>query len=195
MKSWGQVDFEELVAQIKQPQFGRDELTILGGQCIESELSELIKHWDLARMPFRIWEYCSEIVFEKDTHPENLALLERGRIFGEGGDLMLRRNGTSFIWRFIGPAGIKRPSGNYSTYDYWDRNRDLALHQEKKTALLWGEWNGGQWVENRVGAAKLNYPIAGKRIQLHYKTFTHAGFVEFAWYIGLSEWEGKYVRG
>lgn len=190
MKPWGRVDFAELVAEVEQSPLGRNELTIMGGQCAESELPKIIEHWDSAKMPFRIWEYSSEIIFERDTPPKNLTLLERGRIFGEGGDLMLRRNGTGFSWRFIGPAGIQKPAGNYSINDYWESNQSSAFHQDKKTALLWGEWNGEQWVENRVGAAKLNYPIDGNRIQLHYKTFTYAGFVEFVWFTSLSGWEG-----
>jgi hypothetical protein len=190
MKSWKRVDFPALAAQAKQSLFERNEFSLMGGQCAECEISELILQWDLASMPFRIWEYSSEIIFEKDTLPKSIALLERGRLFGEGGDLMLRRNGTDIAWRFIGPAVIKKPVGNFGTNDYWQTNQDSAFHQEKKTALLWGEWNGEIWIENRVGSAKLNYPINGKRIQLDFKIFTQAGFVEFVWFTGLSEWEG-----
>lgn len=190
MNTWKRVDFAELAAKVKKPLFGRNELAILGGDCAEIELLKLIEHWSLVKMPFRIWEYSSEIIFEKDTFPKNLALLERGRLFGEGGDLMLRRNGTGFDWRFIGLSGMQNPVGNYHIDDYWEGNQDSTFHKDKKTALLWGEWNGEQWVENRVGAAKLRYPLDGKRIQLHYETFTRAGFVEFVWFLNLSEWEG-----
>ncbi len=190
MKPWKRVDFAEVVAEVKQPLFGHDDLTILGGQCAESDVLKLIKHWDLAKMPFRVWEYSCEIVFERDTHPTNIALLERGLIFGVGGDLMLRRNGTGFSWRFIGPAGIQKPAEDYCTQDYWERNQGAKFHLDEKAALLWGEWNGKQWVENRVGAAKLNYPSKGKRVQLNYKAFTHAGIVEFVWFTSLNEWVG-----
>jgi hypothetical protein len=190
MKPWERVDFAELAAEVKQPPLGRDELAILGGQCTESKLPKLIELWDLARMPFRIWEYCSEIVFEKDTLPKNLALIERGRIFGEGGDLMLRRNGSDFHWRFIGPAKTQGPMGNYCTQDYWKSNPDTKLHQNEQTVLLWGKWNGERWVESRVGGAKLNYPVKGERVKLHYTSFTRDGIVEFVWFTSLSEWEG-----
>jgi hypothetical protein len=188
MKPWKPVDFAELVAEVKQPLFGRDELTILGGQCAESELLKLIEYWDLASMPFRVWEYCSEIIFEKDTLPNNLALLERGRVFGEGGDLMLRRSDKGFSWRFIGPAGIREPAGKYGMQKYWIKNQDAIFHQDQKKAILWGKWNGERWVEDKVGAAKLNYPASGQRVQLWFKVFSYAGQVEFVWYTGLSEW-------
>jgi hypothetical protein len=193
MKSWEQVDFRKLADRVKQPPFGRDELTILGGQCAESEITKLIEHWDWAKMPFRIWEYSSEIIFERDTHPKNLVLLERGRLFGEGGDLMLRRNGGGFDWRFIGPAGVLKPTKDYNMQNYWESNRK-TFHQDEKTTLLWGKWDGNQWIEDRVGSAKLNYPMTkllkDDRIQLTYKAFSYSGQLEFVWYTGLSKWSG-----
>lgn len=190
MNRWPCVDFVKLTNEVKQPKCGPKDLTILGGRCAESNLKGLSLEWDLSEMPFRVWEYSSEIAFERNTPPKNIILLERGRIFGEGGDLILRRNGMDFSWRFIGPGGIEEPDGKYDTQNYWERNQDVMFHRDEKTTLLWGEWNGERWVENRVGAARLNYPVDGKRIQLHYKTFTHAGFVEFVWFTSLSEWEG-----
>jgi hypothetical protein len=194
MNRWPCVDFGNLTDEIRQPQCGQKELTILGGRCSESNLEGLFQKWNLAEMPFRIWEYCSEIVFEKSTIPRNFALLERGRVFGEGGDLMLRRNGIDFEWRFIGPAGIAKPTADYEPQNYWKTKINVTFHKKEETSLLWGKWNGDQWIEDRVGAAKLNYPVKisekEKRLQLNYKTFTHAGIVAFVWFTGLSEWEG-----
>ena len=166
----------------------------MGGRCSESNLEGLLEEWNLAEMPFRVWEYCSEIVFEKSTIPRNFALLERGRVFGEGGDLMLRRNGIDFEWRFIGSAGIAEPNADYEPQNYWKTKINVTFHKKEETSLLWGKWNGDQWIEDRVGAAKLDYPVKNlekeKRLQLNYKTFTHDGIVAFVWFTGLSEWEG-----
>jgi hypothetical protein len=77
--------------------------------------------------------------------------------------------------------------------NYWDSNRK-AFHQDKKTALLWGQWDGSKLFEDRVGSAKLNYPMTNllknDRIQLTYKAFTYAGQLEFVWYTGVSKWKG-----
>lgn len=194
MNRWPIVDFVKLIDEVKQPLCGPKDLIILGGKCAESNLMGLLQEWNLIEMPFRVWEYCSEIVFERSTIPQNIALLERGRVFGEGGDLMLHRNGVYFKWRFIGPAGVKEITANYEPKNYWKSNLNVAFHQKEETALLWGKWNGKHWTDDRVGAAELDYPVKGtekeERLQLNYKTFTHAGIVEFVWFTGLSEWVG-----
>jgi hypothetical protein len=194
MNRWPCVDFAKLTDEVKQSQSGLKDLTILGGRCAECNLMGLLQEWNLIEMPFSIWEYCSEIVFEKNTIPQNITLLERGRVFGNSGDLMLRRNGIDFEWRFIGPAGIKEIAADYGPQNYWKTNINVMFHEKEETSLLWGKWNGERWIEDRVGAAKLDYPVKDtekeERLQLNYKTFTHAGIVEFVWFTGLSEWVG-----
>lgn len=165
-------------------------MTILGGQCAENALQKFLGQWDLAEMPFRVWEYVSEVVFEKETLPKNVVLLERGRVFGKGGDLMLWRNGPAFGWRFVGPAGAKCPGGEYGVKNYWDFYPQVTFHVCEKAALLWGEQETEKdWIEDRVKSAKLSYPAEGKRVQLDYKIFTHADQVKFVWYFDLREWK------
>ncbi len=192
MKPKHYVDFGQLSENVRQPQKGRHDLCILGGQCPEKEILSFLEQWDLTDMPYRIWEYASEIAFAQNTFPDNYPLLERGRLFGTGGDLSLRRNIGSFEWRFIGPAGIQPPTGDYHVQDFWDRDPKTGFHQYEKTALLWGAFDGQRWAENRVAAAHLDYPVkekvVGSRIKLSYKVFCRAGHVEFVWYTGLGEW-------
>ncbi|GAW27543.1 hypothetical protein [Carboxydocella sp. ULO1] len=194
MSLWPRVDFKKMVEKVCKSRCDKSELTILGGQCTESNLLKFLTQWDLAGMPFRVWEYVSEIAFEKNTLPQNIALLERGRIFGDGGDLMLRRNITVFDWRFVGPAGIKLLPDEHVIRDYWQEHPDMMFHQYNETALLWGKRDENErdqkdWKEERVAAAKLSYPSMGRRIQLHYKVFSSAGRVKFIWYTGFSEWK------
>ena len=192
MTGWLGVNFQKLVDEACQPQVGQGDLTILGGQCAESQLLKFLEQWDIVSMPFRVWEYVSEVVFEKDTPGDklgNIALLERGRIFGKGGDMMLCRKGISFDWRLIGPPGTQPPHGDYGTQTYWKNHPEATFHQYEEKSLLWGKWNGRQWSEGRVAAAKLNYPAAGERLQLHYKVYSQGGQVQFVWYTGLSEWK------
>jgi hypothetical protein len=189
MSTWPKVDFSQLVQEVNQPQVGKDHLTILGGICAENDLNTFLQQWDLLQMPYRIWEYVSEIVFEKGTLPQNVALLERGRLFGPGGDLELRRDGATFAWRFIGQAGVQALTEDANTRNYWTDHPHVTFHQREETALLWGRWNGETWTEDRVGAARLNYPANGERVQIHYRTYSRAGRVEFVWLTGLSEWK------
>lgn len=189
MISMPPVDFKKLVEKVRQPKLDQVNLTIVGGQCNESVLIEFLEKWDLMKMPYRIWEYTSEIDYGENLLPQNVVLLERGRVFGPGGDLMLNRNETVFTWRFIGPAGIQAPAGAYSAIEYWENNPDVKFHQYEEAALLWGFWDGKRWSESRVAAARLNYPAVGQRIQLHYKAFSCAGQVKFVWYTALSEWK------
>jgi len=189
MKPWPRVNFEELVQEVRQSECGQADLSLWGGRCAESDLPKFLRQWDMGKMPYRVWEYASEIAFERDALPQNVVLLERGRIFGESGDLELRRDGAGFGWRFVGPAGVRPLAGDYAAQDYWASHPKVTFHQHGEKALLWGKWNGKKWADDRVGAARLNYPvpIQGQRVQVHYKTFSRAGRVEFVWYTGLSE--------
>lgn len=189
MKPWPRVNFEELVQEVTQSQCRQADLSIWGGRCAECNLLEFLQKWPLAQMPYRIWEYASEIAFEQNTLPQNVALLERARLFGPGGDLELRRDGTAFAWRFVGSADVQPPAGDYGAQDYWAGHPQVTFQQREETALLWGKRDGGKWADDRVGAATLNYPATSERVQVCYKTFSRAGRVEFVWFTGLSEWK------
>lgn len=199
MSAWPQVDFPKLVKNVLAPQVGKDELSIFGGYCVEQNLKDFIRQWKI-KFPFGIWEYTNEIIFKKENLTSwdiNVALLERGRLFGEEGDLTLRREGPCFNWFFIGPAGIQVPKGDYNARNYWEENdkkkdaksKAKKFHQYQEKTLLWGKWDGKGWRESRVAAANLDYPHNGERIQLEYQIFSFAGQVQFVWYTGLSAWE------
>ncbi|RME57582.1 hypothetical protein D6779_08390 [Candidatus Parcubacteria bacterium] len=196
MSSQHPVDFAEIVEQVKQSPVGKESLSIWGGRCAESDLLKFLEQWNnLTQMPYRIWEYASNIVFQKGTLPKDAILLQRGRLFGEGGDLEVRRDGQEFAWRFVGPAGEQPPDGEYRAENYWEAHPDTVFFEEKTSALLWGAWqeSDDQWKDDRVGAAKLDYPDADgwKRVQIDYTTFSQEGRVCFVWYTGLSEWKEK----
>jgi len=184
----------ELVQKVvHSSQWGKENLSIWGGYCDERDLLQFLQEWGLNSMPYRIWKYTSEIVFNQNKLPANIVLLQRGRLFGEGGDLEFRREGAGFRWRFIGPAGVQPPTGDYGKHDYWVTHRGVTFHCHEEMVLLWGQWNAekGRWVEDRIGAAPLNYPVPSEwqRVQVHYKAFSRAGRMEFVWYTGLSEWK------
>lgn len=183
--------FEGVVKEIQKSQIGPKDLSIWGGNIPEAEIGKFLEGWDnLPEMPYRIWEYVSDIVFEKVTLPNEPALLQRGRLFGEGGDLELRRHGREFLWRFVGPAKVHPPTG-YDAQDYWESHAGVTFYQREATALLWGERKQDRWADDRVGSAFLTYPAndTWSRVQLHYRTYSRAGRIQFVWYIGLSGWK------
>jgi len=180
------VNFQHLVDQVYGQEVDSKALAIWGGTCPESKLSAFIQGWDLSTMPYCIWEHASEIVFQEGTLPAEAGLLERGRLFGPGGDLSLRRDGDVFRWHFVGRAGAKPPAGPYGTQDFWQAtgNEDARFHQATETAQLWGERKEGfdLWFEDRVAGARLQYPTTHTgRVQIRYATFSRAGRVEFVW--------------
>lgn len=160
--------------------------------------------WSLEHrgMPWRIWEQIDKIVLEKDSLPDKYDLLERGRAFGPGGDLSLRRDGNTFRWRFVGPAGCKPPA-NVKLRKFWDEageGFDMRLSKEK--VLLWGEERKLQdgsrrWAEDRVAGYVLRYPgMEGcRRVSIQYNEYSYAGQVQFVWFTGLEDWRADGEKG
>jgi len=188
------MNLEQIIRDIREgKRYGQNDLAIWGGECAEAELTAFLAAWDLSEMPFRIWEYISRMDFQCGTLPDNISLLERGRLFGGGGDLTLRRDGPDFFWCFIGQPETQPPA-NYKVEDFWDDN-GLAFHRWDETALLWGERKSGgvRWLDDRVGRADLDYPVPEEweweRVQVRYWTFSHAGRTAFVWLRGLEEWK------
>jgi hypothetical protein len=189
------VDFEDLVRQVRQPTVGQERLAIWGGMCAEDALSDFLAGWSLEQMPYRVWESTDRIDFEKDTSVSNVALLERGRLFGEGGDLDLRRDGAVFRWRFVGTPTICPPEPyNAKENNFWAHHPEATYHCYEESALLWGERKGDRWHEDRVAAANLDYPAPddAERVQVRYRVYSRAGHVEFVWLTGVSDWKEEH---
>jgi len=186
------VDFEELVDEVGQARCGQESLALWGGTCAESALTDFLAGWSLDRMPYRIWESTDRIALGENSLPPNVALLERGRLFGAGGDLELRRDGATFHWHFVGAPEICPPQG-YDTDDanFWAQHSDAAFHCTEETVLLWGERQGDHWQDDRVAAAELRYPLQTEgRVQVRYAAYTRAGRVEFIWLKELEAYNG-----
>jgi hypothetical protein len=185
------VNLEQLVEEVGKPCCGPEALALWGGTCAEDALTDFLNGWPLGRMPYRIWESTDRIAFEEQP-PTNVALLERGRLFGAGGDLELRRDGGTFHWRFVGAPEVRPPQG-YDTDDanFWAQHPGVAFHCYEETALLWGKRQGDRWHDDRVAAARLDYPAPddAERAQVLYKVYSRAGRVEFVWLIGLNVWK------
>lgn len=190
-----EIKFDNLIKQVVDgPQVGKNDLAIWGGTCAEDEVEDFLAGWALKEMPYRIWESTDRIKFKKEEEVRvpNLALLERGRLFGPGGDLDLRRDGDTFHWRFVGAPDVRLPEGyDAKENDFWEQHPYAKFHCYTERALLWGKREGKRWHDDRVAAAELNYPApdGAQRVEVEYKVYSRAGRVEFVWLTGLQEWE------
>jgi len=193
------IDFGQLARQVRQDDWywGQDQLAIWGGWCAtDDDLFKLLQQWPQRdeAMPYRIWEYSDRIDFEEKRLPQDAHWLERGRLFGPGGDLEVRRDGDRFYWRFVGQRGAQLPDGPFHAQDFWGQaSAGTRFFHSVEHALLWGERQESLnlWFEDRTARAELKYPWDQVgRVQVKYRTFSCGGRVEFVWLLGLEAYDG-----
>jgi hypothetical protein len=193
------VDFSQLVEQVNQQTVGSADIAIWSGTCSAANLSVFLDAWKLPNesMPFCIWEQLSAITFNRQHRlaDEDIRWLQRGRIFGEGGDLELRRAGDHFEWRLIEDVGLKPPEGQIAE-SFWTIEPQARFHRyANRRLLLWGErsTDDDRWFEDRVARADLTYPASAEwpRIWLEYEVFSRNGTPEFVWFQRLIQWEAS----
>ena len=185
------------------------DLAFQGGRIAATALETFLNRWEWANldMPWRIWEWVSDIAFEHEVGAPALAnaaarrpqWLERLRLFGRSGDLELRRDGEHFLWRFVGLPTVNVPAG-FGNADYWQAYPERSLTLVSRRALLWGKeiqddagLPQGQWQEDRVGYAQLIYPEmqGDERVVLEYREYLYGDNLEAVWWLGLERWEGQ----
>lgn len=195
-------DFEREVEKlVHAPLLGGQNtqgIAIWGGQVAAIKLKDFLAAWDLRAMQYRIWEYVDRITFI-EAGVADYDLLERGRIFGEGGHLSVRRDDDEFLWHFIGNfkgANDAALPGEFEKRDFWQEQPEVRLRCRDEEALLWGEYKEtlGCWHDDRVGWADLSYPAPiearkeNPRVKLRYTVFTQDGQVAFVWYKELKNY-------
>lgn len=201
---------QQIKALFEGPQVSQGELAIWGGKFKADKLAAFLDAWDWTSldMPWHIWEWVSDIIFEHQSGPPALLdedfrrpqWLERARFFGPGGDLELRRDGDCFLWRFVGRPETTKPCGFFDPEaDYWthDGHAGRQLHVCRRKALLWGQelaGHPGRWHDDRVARARLTYPAASGqstkgRAQLRYNEYLYGDDVEAVWWQGIESWE------
>jgi hypothetical protein len=90
--------------------------------------------------------------------------LTRLHLFGPGGDFTLRRDANQYYWRYIGYNTISFPT---SGRDFWEASASNSKLRVDDGApifsMLWGKHtDADQWYEDRVGRARLTYPVGGQ---------------------------------
>lgn len=183
----GSVDFT-LLAQARHAA-NQQNLAILGGEIAADSVRTWLAGWGLHTLPWRFWETASELQLDEASLPPDNEYLERGRLFGPGGDLTLRREGEQFRWWFIGEPTTKRPE-QLKAADFWATDPTAKLYKVTQRALLWGAWDAklNRWYDDRVGFARLNYPPSlqgSERVYAHYREYLNAGQVAFVWMYNL----------
>jgi hypothetical protein len=199
------VSFQQLVADVldKESWKGKGDFAVWSGECAESALKQFLTDWGIPNdgMNYVMLEFMDRILWrdgqaaEVKLSQELVAELEGGRIFGERGDLSLRRACDVFRWHFVGAADSKPPQGEI----FWDLEPHACFMQCDESALLWGKRDPDKmrWFEDRVARADLRYPISvpdsrkSYRARIHYTTFSRAGRVEFVWFKRLEAVEVK----
>jgi hypothetical protein len=199
------VNFEELLERMekdKEPAEGWP--TITGGECTEGGLSEWLKKLDLTEMDVRIWEFTDHCTIGTDGPPGKVERLERARLFGEEGDLEIRRDGKierdgeqfpRFLWRYVGRKKYA-PTGEKLA---WPGDENSPVYCREQMVLLWGtrEGNQKQWFDDRVSGASLTYfadpaPLPDKvkeRVWVRFREYTQAGRTLAVWLQGLEAYE------
>ena len=168
----------------------KKDLSILGGTLKANMLPKLFSILP-DTMPWAICEYTNRYQFLKNDIPE-LKYLERVRKFGPGGDLEVRSDeNDDFRWRYIGPAGFTLLE--FTSLDFWNNTGTPHLCFREEKLILWGTRDqNGIFKENRVAAAKLDYPEpvpCGGRLIIKARLYTYYGRPQFAWYYAVEESE------
>ena len=180
------VDFDELVDEMAAEILDPEAMpTVVGGRCSGDEVGEWLDVLDLSGMSVRIWTFTDHATIGSEGPPETFELLERARLFGEHGDLDLRRNGDDFHWRFVGNHDFA-PDGEPLK---WSDLEDNPVYGRETRALLWGEYreDADAWFDDRTAGAALTYPVDGDpdRVWVRYREYTQAGHVLAVWLLGL----------
>ena len=167
----------------------KGDIEIWGGEIAEEYLREFVMLWDISEMPFTILETLREIRIIRDFDYSEIDsyTVDRIRIFGESGDLDIRRNSNIFLWRYLGRSDL--PEG-IEGKNFWDENPDKEFFLENNEyALLWGKYDPEKklWCEDRVAGHKLSYPISGnpERVKIRYKTLSENGILAFVWVLTI----------
>jgi len=102
-------------------------------------------------------------------------LIMRLHAFGEGGDLLIRRDEGKVFWRFIGKQAVYNALSLSNGEKYTCNGQETLQKGDDEYSLLWGVYQGKdklgrlRWQEDRVGKAPLTYPVSDpmKRVEIH----------------------------
>jgi len=186
------IDFKGLVDELTKGQTEPEEgwPVIVSGKCADDALLNWLGNLDLTELGVRIWCYTDACDIGADAAPQDIALLERARLFGPAGDLEIWRKDKDFRWRYVGLAAYA-PQGELLP---WPGTETNPVYARECTALLWGQRPKDKsfWYDDRTAGAALTYPVSGapERVQVYYREYTQAGRPFAIWLRGLEGYNG-----
>ncbi len=171
----------------------RDNLAIRGGNFPAGNLYAFWHEWRtlIARLEWRMFEYVNEFQLRNTAanpdlpEPHEFWKLERARIFGDVGDLEVRRDGETFYWRYIGVNDTNLPvvSSAFGGQDFWATNGAMEFHVAHKDYY---QWRGIAQKEQRVDSKWLDHiGLGDENVKLQTREYLRAGRVEFVRFIGF----------
>ncbi len=173
----------------KATRVSQKNLIIWGGAFPAERLSAFFAAWgtaQLKQMQWRMYEYVHRFHVVKATARATLPpakYLERVRLFGQRGDLDLRRDGEIFHWRFLGDAKPNPPklAGEFKPQDFW-ANQPSSL-EYREIEMKYYQWHGN---ERRVDSSWLTSAgLKAEGVFLIQKHYLRNGRVEFVRYVGF----------
>ena len=212
-KDFSEIDvlFQQVSSQLETilaTSIRQNDLVIWGGKfaALTADLQTFLEAWNnnAALFEWSLWEFTSrfEVQYRKGASkisppqniPDQLVHVERVRLFGEKGDLDIRRDMEHFHWRFIGdpfdPPTTKPDLSAFNPQDYFERNPDDSFRKLEKSYYLWRYYLGHpdepevrlntMWIEE---LAKAGLPTVDNYLkQYHY---FHKGELAFVRYVGI----------
>jgi hypothetical protein len=195
---FNQLDADQIIEGVKQElkdlynsRIELKSLCIWGGEFAEADLENFLLEWQKHNSYFtwRMWELVSRFDLDKSQdalQPLNGKLegVERGRFFGMNGDLMVRRDGHKFFWRFIGDSSITWPGlkGKYGFADYAESHPKKCDHFYRREVPYY-QWHEKErrvtdhWLVQNKLPSRQSYLV-----QHHYM---REGRIEFVRYVDL----------
>jgi hypothetical protein len=183
------IDFERLVREMRASVCADCDWPTVRGGVWDSEVEvvrQLESYQNSEALPWHIWEYTDSCTLGQGWLTQDVQWLERARLFGEGGDLDVRRDGGRFLWRYVGEPDQTPPGGAELQPD-----GKSPIYSRERTALLWGtrERDQKQWFDDRVSGASLTYfpdppslpEKVEERVQVRFREYTQAGRTLVVW--------------
>lgn len=171
---------------------GSSDLVIWGGNFPDKQLPAFLDAWEdllIEKLPWRMYEYVSYFTVQEASandlaRPISWFDLERARLFGQLGDLDLRRDESTFRWRFIGAKNGIWPelSPTFKVRDFWTKpSSNPSVFREVKHSYY--QWRGTR-EQQRVGKKWLSDAnLANQNVYLEQRHYLLNGQVAFVRYV------------
>ena len=158
------------------------------------ELTELLSSLPEKSKEFKLLENVVNITFEKYSSEANLDIWEKGRVFGETGEVKWRKIDEEYHAVYLGKSPLE---GILEKQNFNDELEEPEEPEERERSyFLWGaktKDKSDEWMELRIPRL-LNYPVKGEKDRVKLKVVEYinkSGKILHYRYKGLEEVEVK----